>query len=84
MKKGIRLRAHLEDLGFIVFADPPTGHRVRLAKNSVPVAYYDTTEDGAYRHGWVEHADGKGRTDCLSWPDLDRLLKATYPVGVRS
>ena len=73
--KGPKLRQVLEDLGFLVFIDEHTqrGRFVRHADGR-PLAFYDMTEDGAFRHGWVEHERGNGRTDCIDWPTFYNVV----------
>lgn len=71
--KGEAIRAELEDAGLLVFKDGD-GLRVRTAAAD-PVAFYDLCEDGAFRFGWVERADGSGRIDCLSWVDFRAALE---------
>lgn len=66
--RGMKLRAVLEDCDLLVLKDRigPRAYRVTTL-TARPIAFYDLHEDGAFRHGWVERADGNGRTDCLSW-----------------
>jgi hypothetical protein len=76
--KGIR--AQIEDLNLVVVKDRstrnPDAFVVRLEQPGMRViARYDVTEDGHYRFGWIEHPDGKGRTDCLDWLEFHAELQ---------
>lgn len=72
-----KLRAILEDLGFLIFSEEPRGLYVRLATGR-QVAFFDVTEDKAFRHGWVEVKAGTGRRDCLSWSEFYAVLTTVY------
>lgn len=71
-----KLRAILEDLGFLILTEEPRGLYVRL-NSGRQVAFFDVTEDLAFRHGWVEVK--AGRRDCLSWPEFWAVLTFVYP-----
>ena len=73
--KGAKLQEVFEDLDFIVLIDKHSqrGRFVRHA-NGQPLAFFQMTEDGAFRHGWVEHSRGDGRTECLDWPTFYHLV----------
>lgn len=78
--KGQKLVACLEDIGFLVLADAPNGHRVRLAKTGRNVAFYDTNaDDQSFRFGWIEAANGDGRRDALDWHTFYSVLTHRYP-----
>jgi hypothetical protein len=59
--KGAKLRAHLEDLGYLVLVGGPR-------------CYDLCDEDAAFRFGWVQNTTGDGRTDCNSWIEFTTEL----------
>lgn len=69
--RGPKLVAILDDLELRVFRDRigPRAYRVTTLRNKT-IAFFDLYEDQEFRHGWVEHRDGDGRTDCLTWIDF--------------
>jgi hypothetical protein len=71
--KGQDLTDRLQQFGTVTPAQS-TGFSVQ--KNGQQIAYYDLTEDKAFRFGWVQHRDGNGRTDCLSWVEFLAHLEA--------
>jgi len=74
---GAKFQAVLEDLGFLVFIDTHSnrGRFVRFA-DGTPYAFYSMNEDGAFRHGWVKHDRGHGRSDFTDWPNFyDRITR---------
>ena len=77
--KGARLRAHLEDLGYLVFSGGPLMFVVAKT-NAKTVANYSVSDDDAsFLWGWVEHRKGTGRTDCLSWIEFDAEIQEHTP-----
>ena len=76
--KGAKLRAHLEDLGYLVLVGGPLSFYVRTARGG-QVAFYDLCDDDAsYRFGWVQNASGNGRTDCNSWIEFTTELMENH------
>jgi hypothetical protein len=76
--KGEKLRAVLEDvdgLGLLVLKGAQRSFAVRNADGS-SLAFYDTTEDGAFRYGYVEMAESSGRTDAIDWPTFYDLIRS--------
>jgi hypothetical protein len=72
--KGAKLRAHLEDLGYLVLVGGPRCYYVR-DQNGQQVGFYDLCdEDAAFRFGWVQNTTGDGRTDCNSWIEFTTEL----------
>ena len=72
-----QLRAHLEDLGYLVFVGGPTCFYVART-NATNVAYYDTKPDATFRHGWVELPNSAGRIDCSDWLELVAELQENH------
>jgi len=65
--KGQALEDRLQQFGTVT---PALSTGFSVVKNGQQIAYYDLTEDLAFRFGWVEHPAGNGRTDCLSWVEF--------------
>jgi hypothetical protein len=71
--RGDDYRKALENSGLLVFTDGPHRFVVRLP-DATDIARYELYEDGPFRWGWIQTADGHGRIDCTSWIEFSTEL----------